>query len=131
MYQNFLEYATQLSQTQDTDQTIPAQDQVLQTALHFFGKWDQYQSIVRTARAHEHLKRVFNGKIVGEWTGFDGILIKFVMDGVRERLGMVHPSNSSSQGDSQAKDGAACGLQRDSCIELSDYGNMQLIVTQY
>lgn len=91
MYQNFLEYATQLAQSQASSgrkpSPLPQTEEVIDAAVHFFGKWELYQSIIDVARINEHLKLVFNGTLVGEWTGLEGLFLKFLMDEVRERLG--------------------------------------------
>lgn len=120
MYQNFLEYATHLSQAETTAQPPPAQEEAIEAALRFFGKWELYQSILHTARVNEHLKEVFNGKIVGEWTGLDGIVLKFLMDGVRDRLGAMCTSDSPAQDIPAVIDGAAAPSMKPWELVLKD-----------
>lgn len=88
MYQRFLTYARQQQQESTLGWAAPVdRDTVVQSALQFFGKWDLYCRILRVASAKTHASTNFTGKHVTQWTGVQGVPVRFVMDEVKRRLG--------------------------------------------
>lgn len=83
MYQNFLVYA----QDCDSGSKKLDADAVLGEALDFFGKRDLYTVFGHIAAAKRHIGSIFTGRLVQEWTGLQGVPVRFVMDEVRARLG--------------------------------------------
>lgn len=90
MYQRFIEYTTQLAEAQASSKQsmprIPKTEEVVHAALHFFGKWEHYQSVLNASSKKDHVKQIFSGILVTEWTGLEGLFLKFLMDEVRERF---------------------------------------------
>jgi len=60
---------------------------VVQEALLFFGKKVEYDAIVKANVKRNALQHKFTGTHVMKWTGLEGIVVRDVMKGVRERLG--------------------------------------------
>ncbi|KAH9950553.1 hypothetical protein B0H21DRAFT_499013 [Amylocystis lapponica] len=82
MYQAFLMYACERAAG-----AAPRAEVTQDAALRFFGKDAEHDALLHAARARQHAREVFTGKLVEEWTGVRGVPVRWVMDGVRERLG--------------------------------------------
>jgi hypothetical protein len=92
MYNRFKAWA----QEQQCDEPEPSwtPETVVAEALVYFNKKAEYDALMReyarVASIHEarrRVKSVFNGTLVGEWTGLSNLNVKKVMDRVRERMG--------------------------------------------
>lgn len=83
MFQNFLGFA----RTCD----IPAQryvpDEIQGEAIDFFGKRPLYTVLMRIAEVKRYVTANFNGTLVREWTGLQGVLVRITMNEVKGRLG--------------------------------------------
>ncbi|KAF7973730.1 hypothetical protein HWV62_14296 [Athelia sp. TMB] len=87
MYSRFVDWA----QAQPVPETpVPSAEAVVAEALACFGKKAEYDGLMEEYRqaaakieARNALKVVFNGTIVGEWTGLDNRRVKIVMDKIR------------------------------------------------
>ncbi|KAJ3484250.1 hypothetical protein NLI96_g5754 [Meripilus lineatus] len=88
MYQKFLVHAKDIASKQPYDLTQQTTNDVVeQAAIDFFGKRDLYEQLLRVSRAKEKIKAVFSGKLVGQWTGVQGLPVRWLMDEIQNRLG--------------------------------------------
>ncbi|KAJ3486669.1 hypothetical protein NLI96_g4085 [Meripilus lineatus] len=88
MYRNFLVYADGIASKQSDGLARQAVDgAVEQTAINFFGKRELYEQLLRVSSAKGRIKAVFSGKLVVQWTGIEGLPVRWLMDEVQRRLG--------------------------------------------
>jgi UDP-2,3-diacylglucosamine pyrophosphatase LpxH len=92
MYTHFLAWAQE--QKHDEPEPVWTKESVTTEALAYFNKKAEYDKLIeehaRIASIHEAGRRVnsvFNGTLVGEWTGLKNMEVKRVMDKVRQKLG--------------------------------------------
>ncbi|KZV86999.1 hypothetical protein EXIGLDRAFT_213374 [Exidia glandulosa HHB12029] len=84
MYLDFLQYVRDLEDSgayDGVEQLVPAD--VVAQAKREFGKEEEYNAIVQTNRRRAHIKAVFNGNLVMEWTGVQGLAVRRIMNAVR------------------------------------------------
>lgn len=87
MYQNFLLYVRDLDAGDAYAGIVPATPHnVVELAKREFGKKEEYDALVRENRRRAHLKAVFNGHLVMEWTGLFGLSVREVMSAFRARV---------------------------------------------
>ena len=117
MYQNFLAYANELavvsigsSNNRLTKQEV--RDATLQAALDYFGKRKLYGRLLRVAKVKERVKTVFTGKMVIQWTGLQGLAIRWVMDEVRTRMGADGANDEDGSSLADAPAASSEGVQR-------------------
>lgn len=60
---------------------------LLEEALVYFGRKAEYEALVAENIRRRALREKLNGTRVMAWTGLQGVAIKWIMDGIRERLG--------------------------------------------
>lgn len=91
MYNRFKDWAREQCDEPEPNWTP---ETVVAEALVFFDKKTEYDALMkeysRLASLHEARRRVkskFNGTLVGEWTGWNNLEVKKVMDKVRETMG--------------------------------------------
>ena len=58
----------------------------LETALKHFGKDKEHATLVYIGRAQRRAREVLNGRTVQQWTGVQGMPVRFIMDEVKDRL---------------------------------------------
>ncbi|KIJ54952.1 hypothetical protein M422DRAFT_241038 [Sphaerobolus stellatus SS14] len=92
MYQQFLEWveeqravAGHSTITSASDSLIGPADAV-EAAKEFFGKKEEYETLIERDRRRKKRKGDFNGHLVMEWTGLHGRDVKLLMDEVRKVL---------------------------------------------
>jgi hypothetical protein len=92
MYNRFQAWARE--QSCDEPEPTWTQENAVAEALVYFNRKAEYDKLMneyaRVASIHEarrRVKSVFNGSLVGEWTGLSNFEVKKVMDRVRERMG--------------------------------------------
>ncbi len=97
MYQNFIAYANELaSKPYNNQQSQLTRDEIKdatqEAALVFFGKKQLYDKLLEVAKVKRQAKAVFTGKLVMQWTGLDGMPVRWVKEEVQKRLGGEGPS---------------------------------------
>ena len=101
MYQDFLVHAKQNS---DGFSAIWDKDTIVQNALQYFGKRELYCRILDVVAIKDHVKTVFTGKLVTEWTGITGPPVRWIMTEVQRRLGGEEVDKSEVQAATAAGD---------------------------
>lgn len=91
MYSRFVDWAQE--QPMSESPLLPA-DAAVAEALSYFNKkaeygisLEEYTQKAAKVEARKTLKLIFNGTMVGEWTGLDNRRVKIVMDKIRQELG--------------------------------------------
>lgn len=88
MYQSFFAHSLTLAEAGvlvDRPALDPAA--VVQEALVFFGKKEEYDAIVKEKEIRTAFRTKFTGNHVMKWTGLYGFAVRDVLRGVRERMG--------------------------------------------
>lgn len=87
MYHDFLKWVLELDDSgQWTDIQPLTRLEVVDQAKEYFGKREEYDALVRMKQKSMHLKAVFSGHLVMEWTGLQGKVITEVMNIVRAEV---------------------------------------------
>ncbi|KAL4251858.1 hypothetical protein ABKN59_002645 [Abortiporus biennis] len=101
MYQNFLKYVRSIAGTSnngDTQVHDPSsvkekgkhrerKQAIMSNVLTRYGKRALYDALLRVASIKQHVKDVYTGRLVTEWTGVQGTPVRWIMNEVERRLG--------------------------------------------
>ena len=92
MYQAYFHWSDARAKAADSprEQEANNRETVIQTigqeALVFFGKKEEHDALVRENERRLRIKAVWNGRKVGEWTGWNGWQIGRLMKFIRESV---------------------------------------------
>ena len=85
MYQEFVRYTEQRALTDGGNDHPPLDaEQVVEEALTFFGKADEFNELARSVELRKELKLILNGKIVQDITGLQGAVVGRIIAQVKE-----------------------------------------------
>lgn len=98
MYQAFLQWSDasatsetanddQLQEKEERENREAVRESIRGEALAFFGKRDEHDALVKANERRVHLKAIWNGRKVGEWTGNNNRAIGRVMALIRQTIG--------------------------------------------
>ncbi|KAL6302787.1 hypothetical protein BKA93DRAFT_736030 [Sparassis latifolia] len=90
MFQNFVLYARERAESESTPTSesdhLHEQELTQAAVLRHFGRYAAYAAILHADKIRRQVDEVFSGSLVQEWTGVRSVPVRWVMDGVRERL---------------------------------------------
>ncbi|RPD62400.1 hypothetical protein L226DRAFT_568817 [Lentinus tigrinus ALCF2SS1-7] len=66
-------------------------DKKLDAALKHFGKDREHAALRYVGQAQRRAREILNGKTVQQWTGVQGMPVRFIMDEVKDRLSDTSP----------------------------------------
>lgn len=89
MYREFVRYTGERNLTsntndEDRETAVLDADKVVEEALMFFGKTEEYHELAKTVELRKGLKLVLNGKLIQEITGLQGIVVGKIIAQVKE-----------------------------------------------
>jgi len=91
MYQAFLQWNEAQAGFTEDEHTAAERETlsmaVREDALIFFGKKDEHDACLRENQKRIRLREMWNGKKIGEWTGWYGHIVGRVMHHVKEAVG--------------------------------------------
>lgn len=83
MYQRFLDRVRQ----RKAPQNPPTSASVSLEAIDFFGRRNLYDAVMHIAAVKGHVSSIFSGTLIRDWTGINGVPVRFIMDEMKRRLG--------------------------------------------
>ncbi|KAI0953457.1 hypothetical protein AcW1_007671 [Taiwanofungus camphoratus] len=96
MYRNFLTYARERSMapttfpstmsTETLSKFASGTNMTQEDALRFFGKEVEHDTLRHASRVKQHIREVFTGKLVEQWTNTCGLPVRWIMDTARGRI---------------------------------------------
>ncbi|KAH7098974.1 hypothetical protein BKA62DRAFT_711005 [Auriculariales sp. MPI-PUGE-AT-0066] len=87
MYLNFLQFVRDVEDSGDYNDTAPlSRKEIVDQAKLHFGKEDEFNALVLSKKRSTHIKSIFTGKHVMEWTGVQGMIVREIMNGVRAEV---------------------------------------------
>lgn len=91
MYSRFVEWT---QEQPVSEKIVPSSEAAIAEALSRYGRkaeydalMEEYARVANLTEGRKLLKVMFNGTLVGEWTGLDNRRVKIVMDRVRQDKG--------------------------------------------
>ncbi|EKM51481.1 uncharacterized protein PHACADRAFT_149901 [Phanerochaete carnosa HHB-10118-sp] len=83
MYQRFLEFVRR----RETSRELPSSTSLASEAIDFFGQRNLFDVLLHIAIVKKHIRDVFTGTLIQDWTGIRGMPVRFIKDETKERLG--------------------------------------------